>query len=382
MAELTRNSLFINLTARLQQDFQNALPPELAKAFVQEAYRELCDERPWYGLLRTGWLVLPSAGTAMVMSFTQLDRRVTVAAATKTYLDALPFLQATRMTVIAPDGRPYHIAAWLSADSVVLLDRPYFGATAAAQPCTILKAYLLAPYEAIPDYIKDTGADPGAAATQGIREDPTFRHYVSIRRIDSSNTQDKLYYQPNPARASIGSSPTTTPFSIHPLGVIGADYPGVSVDGPLFPGMPTFQLYPAYNGSALLVYEARYMSTGGELEETVRNARDGILPQPFTTDLVLSLARVKSSLWCDKNKSSVSELKMTNWLQHSVLDQQRYTRLLEQTIARDNELWVKDGNVDGNSRSQWEALRVPTPSSGPLPGNAYMIDSATVYVGY
>jgi hypothetical protein len=381
--ELTRNSLLINLVSRLRQDFHNSLPPELDKAFVQEAYRELCGKRSWFGLMRTGFIILPGAGSALTAAFTQFDRVVTVTAGFKTYLDALPLLSATRMTIIAPDARPYHIHAWYSDDSVVLLDRPYFGDTAAAGTCSVLKAYLLPPYTAINDYLKDSTDTPIVGASAGVREDSSFRHFISIRK--SGSVQDRLYYRSTPARSHVGLNPTTTPVSIHPLGICGPDYPGVAVDGPLFPGTPMFQLYPAYNGTATLIYECRYITTGGELSEDYAS-REGVLPAPFTTELLLNLARVKASAWCDANKANKPELQKTNWLQHVLLYQARYDTELDRIIQQDNELWSKDASIDGNSNSQWEALRLPEANSmypwGSVGagGGVYMIDPDTVVV--
>lgn len=387
--ELTRNSLLINLSSRLRQDFVGALPPELDQALVQEAYRELCAERPWHAMKRTGWLVFPAGLSSAVGSFTANSRVVTVNAATQTYLDALPQLQATRMTIIAPDGRPYHIARWFSAELKVVLDRPYFGSTAATTACSIIKAYCLAPYYAIPEF--DDGATaPGVGDTYGIQEDWTFRHFLSIRLIgpatsggsaNTNNPAERLYYSPNQAPCPVGEQPQNRPQVLHPLDPVGADFPGVAVEGPIYTGMPRFQIYPAYNGSLTRIYETQYVTTGGELSDAY-NSRQGTLPYPFTTDLILSLARVKAAQWCDRNKATRAELQKTDWFKHIQVDTLRYTKLLDDAIKLDDEFWSKDTNVDGGSRNQIEALRIPRAGQAGYLGSSYMVDPNTVYLGY
>jgi len=379
--ELTRNSLLINLGSRLRQDFANSLPPELDLALVQEAYRELCAERPWYGLKRVGWLSFPAGFTAGSASFTNGSRLIVVNTATQTYLDALPQLQAARMTIIAPDGRPYHIARWYSSDLKVVLDRPYFGDTAAAASFSVVKAYCLAPYYSIPEY--DEATPPAVGDTSGIREDWTFRHFITIRKVSSSSTtaQDKLYYIPAAAPNSPGYQATAYPRSLHPLDPVGPDFPGVAVDGPIYTGMPRFQIYPAYNGSANLIYECQYMTNGGELSE-VYNSREGTLPAPFTTDLILSLARVKAAQWCDRNKATRVELKSTDWFKHIQVDTLRYTKLLDQAIMQDDELWSKDSNMDpGQGRYGIEALQPPRPNSQGYGDGSFMLDPNRVFIG-
>lgn len=382
--ELTRNSLLINLGSRLRQDFVNALPPELDLALVQEAYRELCAERPWHGMKRKGWLIFPAAGTGEG-DFTLNSRVVTVNTATQTYLDSLPQLQAARMTVIAPDGRAYHIARWFSSDKKILLDAPYFGSTVTATAFTILKTYCLAPYYAIPEYA-DSETAPAVGETAGLQEDWTFRHFISIRRVGTSagsmvgSNEERLYYQPNAAPSTEGYQPSSYPRTLHPLDPVGADFPGAATDGPIYPGMPRFQIYPAYNGLSTLVYECHYLTTGGELSEDY-NSRAGILPAPFTTELILSLARVKAALWCEANKATRQELKATNWPQLSTLYNQRYLKLLDDAIKQDDELWSKDSNMDGQSWRQFEALRPPSVGSQRYLEGSFMVDPNTVYLG-
>jgi len=371
--ELTRNSLLINLGSRLRQDFVNALPPELDLALVQESYRELCNERPWHGLKRVGWLIFPGAGSG-IGGFTITSRIVTVDTATKSYLDALPQLQATRMTIIAPDGRPYQIYRWYSAENKVVLDRPYFGDTVTDTAFTIIKAYCLAPYRAITEY---DDSETAPADTYGVQEDHTFRHFLTIRRVGSNtgSNEDRLYYQPNSARCSLGYEPTDYPRTLHPLDVIGPDFPGVSTDGPLYPGMPRFQIYPAYNGSVTKIYECQYMTTGEELDEAY-NSRAGVLPAPFTTDLL-----VKAALWCEANKGTRPELQKSNWLSIMNSYALRYQAQLDKAIHQDDELWSKDSNIDGASKNQIEGLRLPAVSSQRYLDGSYMVDPSTVYLG-
>lgn len=380
--ELTRNTLLINLGSRLRQDFANSLPPELDLSLVQEAYRELCAERPWHGMKRVGWLSFPAGLSTAVGSFTSGSRLVTVNAATQTYLDALPQLQATRMTIIAPDGRPYHIARWFTAELKLVLDRPYFGATAASASCSIVKSYCLAPYYSIPEF-DDAATAPAVDGTYGIQEDWTFRHFISIRKVSTSSTtaQEKLYYIPTPAPNTTGYQAQAYPRSLHPLDPVGADFPGVATDGPIYTGIPRFQIYPAYNGSDNLIYECQYMTTGGELSED-NNSRQGTLPAPFTTDLILSLARIKAAQWCDRNKATRAELKATDWFKHIQADSLRYTKLLDQAIMQDDELWSKDSNVDpGGGKYGIEALQPPRPNSQAYGDGSYMLDPNRVFIG-
>jgi hypothetical protein len=114
----------------------------------------------------------------------------------------------------------------------------------------------------------------------------------------------------------------------------------------------------------------------------VYNSREGTLPAPFTTDLILSLARVKAAQWCDRNKAARVELKSTDWFKHIQVDTLRYTKLLDQAIMQDDELWSKDSNMDpGQGRYGMEALQPPRPNSQGYGDGSFMLDPNRVFIG-
>jgi len=107
---------------------------------------------------------------------------------------------------------------------------------------------------------------------------------------------------------------------------------GLKADSPLY------QIYPAYNGSEILVYDVTYRSTGGEFSD---DESEGIksLPTIIPSEMVLAGAAVRVGIWASSNLAGSNKI---NYGQIAASYAAIYQKSFEAAVLRDDNILSKD----------------------------------------
>lgn len=319
-------------------EFGNLLPPEQARNIVRKAFLALCDELPWYFLMGEGYMVAPAAINTGSATFTRLSNQVTVDATLQAALDAMDLVLVTRMSIRVGNSSDlltqiYQIYGWDTGTLTLTLDRPFLGDNQTVTP-QIFRRFYLPPYA-----IDGNGV---------MSETSDFRSFIMVKPLTSPNRKRLIIVgrareldQRDPERAITGE-----PTHIYPARALPATFPGVSATGPLYPGTPTFELWPYWTGNTEKVYQVLYQRRGDMFVDD-RGSVQSVVPYPLDPELVLARAKMEASLWADRNKGNYPALAKTNWLAHHDRLQPVYLELYSAARRVNNDL------VD-NSFSEWE----------------------------
>lgn len=324
--------MFDDLVARLIAMFNQSLPQQVARSIIQDSWRAICADRDWFFLRKKGYLILPGGKSDASGTFTFGDGVVTVNAATQTFLDAIPFNLVNAMGIVGPDGRWYQILGWYTGDLKLVLAAPYFG-TAGTQTfqiaCAIVPPPLVKVYE---ELATGTPASFGAMVP-----DHTFNGFISIYKTGGVKTKLEFTnsfvgFSPEQRLATEPCKLYLYPTSAEQSGLYNPDASGLKADSPLY------QIYPTYNGSATLVYEATYRSTGGEFSD---DDSEGIksLPTIIPSEMLLSAAAVRVGIWASTNLAGSNKI---NYGQIAASYAAIYQKSYEAACLRDDNILSKD----------------------------------------
>lgn len=333
MIDKSKNSLFDELVARLISMFGESLPPLQARAAIQDAWTEICREREWGWLRRQGKLIVPGGMLGALGSFTLASGRVDVTnAATKTFLNSVPFNLLSALGIVAPDGRWYQIERWYDTEEVLLLQTPYFGTTSASpQTFQIACAYVPSPLVKVYEELSQgLPSDYGA-----LRPDPSFNGWLAITRGNKPSLQ--WFYTPLAYSPEIRLS--AQPVSIHThvalteqSGFYDATHAGLKIDS------MWFRIYPTYNGTEMLVYDVVYRSNGGTLSD---DETEGVRVLPTIIPTAMLLA--KAAMIVGVNQSLIpSTPRRLEWLRVAGAQSEIYAKFLSDAILQDDNLVSKD----------------------------------------
>lgn len=332
MADKSRNLLFDDLVARLIAMFNQSLPQQVARSLIQDAWRSICADRDWSFLRKTGHLILPGGMTGASGTFTFASAKVVVNTATQAYLDAIPFNLVASMGLIGPDGRWYQILSWYTSSATLVLSAPYFGTTVtgAFQICC---AVIPPPLTRV--YVDLANGEPASAGA--LVPDYTFNGFISIYK--TGGTKTKLEFVNKTLSFSPEQRVSTEPayLYVHPSlaeqsGFYNATGQGLKSDSLMY------QVYPTYNGSATLVYDVIYRSTGGEFSD---DDSEGVkvLPTIITSEMLLAAAAIRVGLWAATNLAGSNKIQ---YGQIAASYAAIYQKAYEAACLRDDNLLSKD----------------------------------------
>lgn len=329
----SRGQLFDDIVGQLNARFGHSLPPLVARATVQSAWRAICGERDWFFLRKRGKILIPPTQENLIGTFTIGSGKVTdITGDTETYLNNIPFNLQHCLGIIGPDKRYYQILKWFPEEKILILSEPYYSSSQLFQTFRTVVAFIPAPYvKSYEELNQGVPSDFGA-----MRIDPTFTGWVGIEKGINS-----LVLKPNPRE--IDSSPelyiTNSPQSIHPAN------PGTE-QSPLYAtdenspksDAPWFRIYPTYGGSELLVFTAKYRSSGGSFSDDPSNGVQ-VLPTVISSELLLSKASVMIGIWAQTNLTKETRI---NFLQIAASYEATYQALLGDAMNQDDSIAPKD----------------------------------------
>ena len=306
---------FFQLWNNLIGEVGTDLPAPRAKRFVQQAWRDVLNSRPWSFLLREGYIIAPALITGNV-TFTQYLNTAVPDAALKVILDALgsppPITRrslrlATNSGPVSPNNPIYDIYAYDDAGAgQITLHRQYTEASG-LQAINIFRRWYLPPYN------------------ENDLETTDFQRWLTVRDPDNNwwldlSKSKRLLDIRDPNRTYTG-----TPFALVEGPAATSIYPGVSFDGPIQPGAPLYELYPHYMADTQKVYLCAYQAYGKDFTDDA-GSTGSVLPPYIDDEFISAKAQMFAYRWAEINKGKIPSLQKTNWF---LLMQDAKTRFQE-----------------------------------------------------
>lgn len=323
------------LQARLIGEL-DVIPPASARERINDALREIYDDREWGFLFEDGFIRTPELieGTGEVEKFSTsviLDATVIAKIQAINEFDVDLFERQFRVvnTKEVPRGFTYKIVDIDFGTNTLTIDPPYQDVSNLSAKIQILKVYYKPPYYQ-PPYEK--GVDPVP--------DPIidFKRFDSIisphfqRRLGLNVSQTELH-RIDPYRDTI-SEPRF--FVTHSFDTRTFDNQGT----PIQVNEPLYEMYPAPRFSR--VFKVKYLRNGLPL---INDSNQ--VPDIFTKELILSKARIGSYRWAKANADKLKLKAVGRFDNLIALDMNEYEKQLERAIKKDEELYPRAylGNV-------------------------------------
>lgn len=291
----------------------DVIPNSFAKAAVNDALRQIYDERDWGFLWKTGYIKTPAVinGTASVEKFSStITLDVNTANIINSFVVGDVPLEERQVkfygTTKTSRNSFYNIVDYDSVGGIATLDRDYVDDTNAAIKIQILKAYYTAPYLII----------DGQPEIDFRRFGYVYSHLLN-KRINIDTSLEELN-QFDPTRSRLSS--VAYPAHFVPRGLDSADN-------------MLYEFYPHPTQEA--VYETRFLSNGRELKRDSDSVPTNIL----SVDFILSAAKQKAYEWVITNSPAKNIKVNAGYGNLIALAKNDYSRLLQQAVKKDEELF-------------------------------------------
>ncbi len=321
MPDKTRKQHFEDVVANVIGRIGHSLPPDQARINVQKAFRKIADSHDWYHQVSKGYVIAPKGYSGGGQgAFTSGSRLVIVDSSVQAYLDGISLVDLQSVSVKGPDGRLYEIQQWFSSTTKVILAQPYLGETVLSGFVTVCQ-YVRLPYKPVEFTATDDQVE--ALDATGWLIDDSFRNIVSLRSVDK-NIQITYKPTPKPWRKDNVAYADSCHYEISPSFTKGSNQ--------------YFQLWPEYKATDKnLVFECVYSTTGGEFHEDL-SGDFALTPLAFSAELIELYASHLCCLWAESNKTTITALKTSNWLQLARDYRAQYDELFYDAVRRDREL--------------------------------------------
>lgn len=256
------------------------VPPHVALELVQQAWRTICQQRPWSFLRASGYLVAPG-GFSGTVTFT----RGSVNFSPDADLYALIETPAeTRLVGIGQlamrvGGRIYPIRTYDAATHTGTLGQPWLGSSGNAE-VTIFRQFFTAPI----------------SEAEGNVESNNFRAWLSI--VDDSTNQPLLF---NRSYEWVNSLDPRRQQTGEPKYIVAAPFNGT-----------LFELWPHYVGSEDKIYTCQYLRDYTTLSETNGDPAS-YLPDVISLRYLSAQARLAAYEWAMANVKAYPEFSGIDW---------------------------------------------------------------------